>query len=270
MGRADSHVNAEVRAVLTPLAELATEKRVAILAVTHLRKGEGAAMYRAMGSLAFIAAARAAWAVVRDKGDPNRRLMLAVKNNLAADVANGLAFTIEPHGLGGAPVVCWEREPVTITADEALAPDAKERGRPADDRQDAEAWLREALAGGPRLAKDVTAEAIEGHCIAKRTLDRARKAVRVVAFREEHRGPWWWKLPDDSQCHNGKPATPDRELWHSGNVSEFPIDFDAFDPQNVRLPEFRNAGSEESVNGKASRLRGLYMGRLQDVTRQGE
>ena len=62
-------------------------------------------MYRAMGSLAFVAAARAAWAVVRDKTDPRRRLMLAVKNNLAADTANGLAFTIEPYGPGGAPDV---------------------------------------------------------------------------------------------------------------------------------------------------------------------
>ena len=101
MGQADSHNNSEVRAVLSPLADLAAETRVAVLAVTHLRKGEGAAMYRAMGSLAFVAAARAAWAVCRDKTDPRRRLMLAVKNNLAADVADGLAFTIESHGPDG-------------------------------------------------------------------------------------------------------------------------------------------------------------------------
>jgi hypothetical protein len=201
-------------------------------------------MYRAMGSLAFVAAARAAWAIVRDKGDPKRRLMLAVKNNLAADTANGLAFRIEPHGAGGAPVVCWEREPVTITADEALTPDLRERGRPADYRADAEQWLRDALADGPRPAKDVTSEAVEAHCISKRTLDRARRSIGVVAFRPENPGPWWWTLPDDAHCQNGETAAPPEEYWHSGNVPDFPTDFDEFEGQVATLPEFQDAGFE--------------------------
>jgi len=57
LGKTDSHKNSDVRGVLSPLADLAAETRVAILAVSHLRKGEGAAIYRTMGSLAFVAAA---------------------------------------------------------------------------------------------------------------------------------------------------------------------------------------------------------------------
>jgi RecA-family ATPase len=60
LGSTDSHKNAEVRSVLAPLSDLAAELRVAVIAVSHLRKGEGAALYRTMGSLAFIAAARSA------------------------------------------------------------------------------------------------------------------------------------------------------------------------------------------------------------------
>lgn len=65
-GDSDSHKNAEVRALLAPLSELAARRGLAVLAVTHLRKGDGAAIYRAMGSLAFTAAARAVWAVSKN------------------------------------------------------------------------------------------------------------------------------------------------------------------------------------------------------------
>jgi RecA-family ATPase len=64
LGGVDSHSNSDVRGMLAQLAELAARRRVAVVAVTHLRKGDGPAMYRAMGSLAFVAAARAAWAIV--------------------------------------------------------------------------------------------------------------------------------------------------------------------------------------------------------------
>ena len=129
MGRADSHNNAEVRAVLAPLAELAAEKRVAVLAVTHLRRGK-ARRCTARWAVWHSWRPRAPhgpWCAINKM--PRRRLMLAVKNNLAADVATGLAFTIEPHGPGGTPVVCWEPEPITITADEAMAPDRKPAAR---------------------------------------------------------------------------------------------------------------------------------------------
>jgi hypothetical protein len=128
MGKADSHNNAEVRAILAPLAQLAAEKRVAILAVTHLRKGEGEPIYRAMGSLAFVASVRTAWVICRDKSDPERRLMLNLKNNVARDSANGLAYIIKSEGPNTSPFVCWEPEPVTITAAEAMAPEQRKRG----------------------------------------------------------------------------------------------------------------------------------------------
>jgi hypothetical protein len=198
LGKADSHVNADVRAALAPLAELATEKRIAILAVTHLRKGDGAAIHRGMGSMGFVAAARAAWVVAKDKRNPSRRVMLAVKNNLADDGAStGLAYTIEGHGPDGAPVVCWEADPVTLTADEALAAEPKRRGRPPEERECAEEWLRKALADYARPAKELLQEAKEAHCISSRTLERAKHKLGVIAFQKVIPGPWYWRLPDE-------------------------------------------------------------------------
>lgn len=66
MGGIDSHKNAEVRAVLHPLADVARRYGVCVLAVTHLNKGTGGkALHRVIGSIAFTAAARVAYAVAK-------------------------------------------------------------------------------------------------------------------------------------------------------------------------------------------------------------
>lgn len=190
MGKVDSHKNAEVRNVLAPLAELAADLRVAVLAVTHLRKGEGAAIYRTMGSLAFVAAARACWIVADDPADRRRRLMLPTKNNLAPDV-QGLAFRIEPHGANERPAVCWEAGAITVSADDAMAP---KRGPKPDVRDEAAKWLREQLRTGSALAKDLI-EMGDHAGFTKRTLQRAYRDLGGTANRDGFGGPVRWSLP---------------------------------------------------------------------------
>jgi len=114
----DSHTNADVRAVLAPLGELAGKYGVAVVVVSHLTKTSGTArttgeaQLRVSGSLAFVAAARAAHIVVVDPEDENRRLFLPAKNNLAKD-NTGLAFVVESHTLDGGietSRVMWDRD----------------------------------------------------------------------------------------------------------------------------------------------------------------
>lgn len=117
MDRIDSNNNTLVRGLLSPLAAMAARLRVAVVLVSHLRKqSEGPVLYRAMGSLAFTAAARAAWMVIRDQNDPDgdRRLFLPVKNNLTAD-RNGSAYRIRDRN--GGPYVDWEDRPVVHRPD---------------------------------------------------------------------------------------------------------------------------------------------------------
>lgn len=126
MAGTDSHKNSDVRALLAPLAEMASRHGAAIVVISHLNKGGGAgdAMGRITGSIAFSAAARAAFLIQKDPEDGNRRLFLPMKNNLGVDDL-GLAFCIiekETSGNIRAPVIEWEDERVTITADEALVP----------------------------------------------------------------------------------------------------------------------------------------------------
>lgn len=105
LGQVDSHKNADLRALLAPLAKLAAAYGVAVVAVSHLNKSTSSAIYRTMGSLAFTAAARAVWCVAKDKDDNRRRLLIPVKNNIACDTG-GLAYRIA----GEQPRVEWEPE----------------------------------------------------------------------------------------------------------------------------------------------------------------
>jgi len=239
LGLTDSHKNAEVRAVLAPLAELAARRRLAVVAVTHLRKGEGPALYRAMGSLAFVAAARAVWAVARDPKDPTkrRRLFLPAKNNIAPD-PTGLAYTLEPAENGTA-YVAWAAEPVQLTADEALAPPPQPRGRgpvPAE-RTAATEWLGTLLADGPVPVDDVRKAAREAG-LSWATVRRGQEHLGVRAWKRGFNPTCWlWELPNGSAEDAQVPT-------HTENLSTFGK------PERLRAGAIENGvsgGVEEGI-----------------------
>jgi hypothetical protein len=194
LGDVNEQCNSEVRGLLLPLAALAQQHGVAVLAVSHLRKKEGAAIYRTMGSLAFVAAARAAWLVSKDPKEPQRRLLLPLKNNLARDVG-GLSFTIESHATTNEPVIDWSPDPIAISA-ESIAGSARPNGRPNAEREDAKDWLRNRLAKGAAPGRDVQ-EAANAHGIKEITLRRAFRELRGEAVKvgEFPFGQWMWRLP---------------------------------------------------------------------------
>jgi hypothetical protein len=198
-GGVDSHKNTDVRGLLSPLAELAGRFRAAVVAVTHLSKTGGTkAVYRAMGSLAFTAAARAAWSIVKDSADPGRRLFVPAKLNLAQE-PDGLAYRI----VGGK--VEWEPDPVKMHADDAFAAEAaaaeRRSGSPA--RREAAEWLRNKLVGGPKPASEIIEEA-EQYGMSDRTLHRALKALGGRSVKSDFDGLWMWELAGNGagpSCH---------------------------------------------------------------------
>lgn len=180
MGGTDSHVNAEVRGLLKPLGDLAQKQGVAVVIVSHLNKGQAAAMYRTSGSLAFVAAARAAWCCVADGDDPKRRKMLCLKNNLAPD-AGGMGYIIE-NGC-----VQWTGRDFTRASEALAAP--RETG---DAVSEATEFLRMELALGGKPANEVLRAArAAGHC--ERTVREAKTRAKVRSVRVA--GAWQWTLP---------------------------------------------------------------------------
>jgi hypothetical protein len=215
MGKIDSHKNADVRATLEPLGEMAARLRVAIVAVTHFSKGGGkSAVDSFIGSIAFVAAARAAFVVTRDPDDAERRLFLTAKNNLAKD-SGGLAFRLEQRLLPGKDIlasnIVWEFDHVTKTADEVLA--ERDAGSDAPSRVEAEDFLRDVLSSGARPSKEIEAEARDAG-IKWRTVERAKKALGVVAESRPDPGSgsdgkpprpkWYWRLPDPKAAKNSQ------------------------------------------------------------------
>ena len=187
----DSHKNADMRALLTPLAQMAAAHNVAIVVVSHLNKAQaGSALSRVTGSLALVAAVRAAYAVVKDLDNHGRRLMLPIKNNLGND-RTGMAYLISE--VCGVPYVLWEQDPVIMSADEALAPIADDRQRV---RNDASEFLFEMLSANPMSVDEIKEEANRaGYSWA--TVRRAKAAIGVQSKKEGFgkTGEWFWHLP---------------------------------------------------------------------------
>ena len=176
-------------------------------------------MYRSMGSLAFVAAARAVWAVTNDPKDPKVRLVLPVKCNLAPDIS-GLSYTIVESN--GSPCLAWSDEPVTMTIDDALdaARDDDHRG---SERKEAKEWLQQVLSVGPMPAKDIKRLATqEGPAWA--TVRRAKEELRINVYREGfgQGSISKWALPDPPELttepHRCSPGSIDA---HQKEVSTY-------------------------------------------------
>ncbi|MEO5346865.1 MAG: AAA family ATPase [Magnetococcus sp. YQC-9] len=196
LGQTDSHNNSDVRALLAPVAAMASKHDTAMIGVSHLNKGAGSAIDRVNGSGAFVAAARASFLITKDASISSRRMFLPVKNNIGND-KSGLAFRIEsiqlPSGINTSRIV-WEDEPVLMSADEALSMRAKQPGQ-ASALDDAKAFLAELLRGGPVLAVDV-ADAVRGHGLSMDTIRRAKKEMGVAVDKKGNQGAWRWVLSD--------------------------------------------------------------------------
>lgn len=192
LGRTDSHNNAEVRGLLAPLAKMAADTGAAVLLVSHLNKSGGAkSLYRATGSLAFVAAARAAYFVCRDRDDPKRRLFAPGKNNLGDD-QTGFAYSIVDG------VVRWDPAPLNLTADRALeqAGDGASGDRPGpepEERNAARDWLLGVLKDGPVESKQIQADA-RACGISWATVRRAKTAAGVIVEKAGLAGGWTWRL----------------------------------------------------------------------------
>jgi len=204
LGKTDSHNNADVRGTLEPLGDMASRLRVAVISITHFSKGAGqSAVNSFIGSIAFIAAARAAFIVTRDpdSDDPARRLFVQAKNNLAGD-CGGLVFRVEQRLVENeivASAVTWEGERIARTADEILA--ANRDGNESPERSEAEEFLRSILSSGPQPATEIEAEA-KGAGLSMRTVRRAQKGLGIKPYRKAESGDglgrsgrWYWSLP---------------------------------------------------------------------------
>ena len=216
LGTTDSHKNAEVRGLLAPLSKLAEKQNVAIICITHLNKGGGGihsgALMRVMGSLAFVAASRAAYVVVRDPEDHGRRLFLPAKNNLGTD-ETGFAFRIETRTVSDGietSRVAWESARIEASVDEMLNTPSVPKQRDA-----AVDFLKGLLRDGSMPSAQVHKQA-EAKGFAWKTVMRAKDqlGIQAVKSRTVH-GSWSWMMPNSQ-----KSTIEDGQSGYVGNVGQ--------------------------------------------------
>jgi hypothetical protein len=193
-GKLDSHRETDIRGTLMPLSEMAERRNVAIIGINHLNKNSSTeAMLRIVGSIAFVGGPRAAYFIVRDDEDDDRRLFLPVKNNISK-IRTGLAFRVidklaPPPVFDAYPAIKWEEQTITMTADEALA--AKPDGRKSEKLEAAKALIAEILVNGPQPATTIEERAATQGITAK----SLRNAKGALFVRAAQAGGRWWCLP---------------------------------------------------------------------------
>lgn len=195
LGSIDSYQDSKVRAVLAPLAAIAERLDLAIVGVIHMTKSSASrAIYRALGSIAFTAAARSVLLAGAEPDQPEARALIQIKSNLGVE-AEPLGYRIvsTPIPSGEAGVIEWTGE-TDLTADRILAPaDTSPQGGPLEEAVD---FLRQEI-GGARVKAAEILRVARQHGISDRTLDRAKKKLGVQTVREGfgRGGSWYWMLP---------------------------------------------------------------------------
>lgn len=176
----------DVRAVLDALRRLGAKHNAAFLVIKHLNKDEGASfLSRVSGSRGYSAAARSVLAFGRDPQDPDEhrgpmRVLAHPKCNVA-DEQPSLAFRVEPRHVHHGGDDLFTSRLVAGGEHDARAEDLLDaRTTPEEGARVAAAidWLRDELAGGPRVGAEVRDLARKaGH--AQSTLYRARDKLGV-------------------------------------------------------------------------------------------
>jgi len=205
LGRTDAHRDAEVRGLLVPLQAAIDEYHTAFCAIAHLNKDQTrTALHRPGGSVAFVAAARLAFAVAADPQDDRRHILVPLKTNLCRP-PDPLAFRFDGDRL------TWEDGPATGMDAETLLRSSGPGDR--ENQTDAERVIHDLLeeeSDWPMESKLVM-EAGRAHGISERTMQRAagRLRIRISRIGFGRSGRWLWHRPpiDDIPDTAARPVS---------------------------------------------------------------
>lgn len=202
--------DANIRAALDPLDELAESTGCAIVMARHLRKsGAARALYGGLGSIGFIAACRIAFLAGTDPYQPDRSVLASNKNNLG-QAAPSLAYRINETA-GGLAVLEWLGETSWTAADLCR------RGYAAGERQArAIKFLERVLKNGPVPSQEVKAAGrLEG--LGEKVLRNAAAKLKIKydqvgSNRHGNKQVHYWLLPDQ-EAPGAAPVPPTVADW---------------------------------------------------------
>lgn len=180
-GGTDMNRANETREMTKNLGNIAERTGCAIVLIGHMNKGSGAkAAYRGMGSIDFFAVARSVMLVGRIEGQPDMRAVVQIKNNLAP-FGHPKAFELTQDGFR------WLGD-YEITADEVLGGMVPK----ASKLEIAKQFLRDRSGANVMILSTEIIEQAAQEGISKRTLEAAKKELKIDAKKINSR--WYWDL----------------------------------------------------------------------------
>jgi hypothetical protein len=219
--KVNSHRNSDIRQALYPLAVMAQQRGVAVLALRHLNKATSLAnpMYRGIGSIGITGQSRAVHLAALDPDDAagERRIFCPVKINVGP-LPPSLSYTLMPGFDGDHATVKWLGED-QHTAAQLLAAQLEEAER--TDRDEAARWVQSYLfhADGSAPYSDILA-ASRKHGIAERTLKRTKDRAGVTFRRAGwQKGTVWVLSPEVMAALAAEEAEAEDASGPSGPVS---------------------------------------------------
>lgn len=189
-----NHAN-EVRSQFNYLIDVSRETGCAIVVIAHMNKAEGMkAVYRTVGSIDVVGAARSALLITRDKQDEELRIMVQAKSNLGP-TGSGIVFRLGEK----IEFISEAQYKVDDLMLDTVVP--AQQGRPDVQTQKAMSEIKTLLSKGP-----VSSSKCELHLkemnIGITTIKKAKKLLGVTSQRE---GPGWtWSLPKQSESSISK------------------------------------------------------------------
>jgi Predicted ATP-dependent serine protease len=172
------------RKLMHNLSIWATKYKCAIVLISHFTKNEGTKdLYRGIGSIDVVAAARSVLQVETDSENPNIKRVKQVKNNLAPkgpDVFYELSKEAGFHWLDN-------EQKETVKSD-------RQKSKPVSKTEAMAVFIADKLQAGMVPANEIL-ELYKGMQLSDRTIRNAKKQLGIVSIRKD--GQWYWSLPND-------------------------------------------------------------------------
>jgi putative DNA primase/helicase len=224
----------ETRSYLQPLSDLADERDVAVVLITHPNKNkDNEILDRISGAGAFGQVVRSSWYLSRFPSDKSKRLLSHMKSNVIGITKTAIAFTYDENR----GKYTWFSDPIDMDAEDVNnvlqreARDAKfgvKRGPDPTEANRAVEFILGYLTNGPCLQSVAQDQALNVG-IKESSFLKGLKHLRVTDGRvRRERGEadkrWWLHLVtptiDAETCDRERTDTPESEPGDEGSPSD--------------------------------------------------
>lgn len=181
----------EMRSAFSCLAEVAKQTGCAIVIIAHMNKMKDVnPLYRTSGSIDIAGVVRSILAVVkqRSREDPNDRLLVQVKSNLAP-TGSGILFRVKDMGIEFL-------DEIEITAEEAFS-DKNKQGRPSVKVDSCVLRIKDILRDHKSVLATECERILMSEGYKKTTIKKAKKIAGVIS--EKVGFIWAWTLPSSDE-----------------------------------------------------------------------